>query len=410
MNYGGAVHTNEERRYDLYFNSFLSKCFSDGELSKCTSLVSGLCENERVIVEAISSVDIKTVFGRDKMKLIKKMVLDGIGVKEKFNIRPNKRTIQFEVLDVIVLSIVLLTNCYISESISVSEFQEKYPKLITSEEFGTLYHFRNVLAVALKLIPGKDNKGRLVDLVTRITEGLQPDGEPFKYINGRGRTEETKSRYKICESEDPSCVVDRSKRKRCPEDPEPKIPKARGRPKGSKNKVDVFPVVYDEAKARINGDSSCNHNFVGDMTRPRKKIKRCKRRPHYESSAAAIVNMSDAPPSDNLSTQDPDRIGNTNQCDEEGVESLTWSFLDDTNKFDEKMDWLFWNLQQPSQSSIPNEFNSGDNEHMGDSINIDGFSNFDNIIGNTDIFDSDTNCRQPSNSSEEFIFDLSSSF
>jgi hypothetical protein len=112
--------------------------------------------------------------------------------------------------------------------------------------------------------------------------------------------------------------VEKCTRKRKSEDPESKVSKARGRPKGSKNKVDVVSVVYDEAKARINGDSSCNHNFVGDMTRPRKKVKRCKRRPHYESSAATIVNMSDAPPSDQLSTQDPDPNGNTNQCDDEG--------------------------------------------------------------------------------------------
>jgi hypothetical protein len=87
-----------------------------------------------------------------------------------------------------------------SLQIDMASFLEEYPDFapdrVGQEEAEKLLLFRNMLCVALLLIPARFNKGHLLDLVTRIMEGHH-----VQYITGSGETAATRRRVKIYETE-----------------------------------------------------------------------------------------------------------------------------------------------------------------------------------------------------------------
>merc|ERR1711991_616301 len=78
--------------------------------------------------------------------------------------------------------------------ISFEEFIEEQPEFIseTPAEQELLHTYRNMLAAALKVIPGKWNSNHLLDLVTRIVEGKDK-----KYVTGSGATKQTRNRIEV---------------------------------------------------------------------------------------------------------------------------------------------------------------------------------------------------------------------
>jgi hypothetical protein len=418
MKQGGAVYIKEEGSYMSNFSEILNRCFPEDELDKIPNFVSKILAKEHEIVATISRVDIKAVFGPDKMKQLTKGVLDCIGVKEKFNVKPYTGTTEFRILETIVLSVFLRTFWYVLKSISKSEFEEKYTKLLTMyasekcderRDFETLFHFRNVLCVATMLIPPKNNKDRLIALTTRIIEGLGADGKPIRYVNGSGKKKGTIIRHEIFELEMISnfesknegiydvklSVLSSFKRKFDVVDPEPPIKRGKGRPPGSKNKKDTASTNLTEVEAPITFKQEPTEFLAANQS------------PYLSLSAtAAAVHIKNE-----IGSQNPFLQPSQHNPFLPQYVSSTRSHFDDTSKFDEDMEWLDWNLQQLSQSCksacIPTEFDLCDINLLGDPIFAGGVSDFDNINCNTIFSDNDTNSRQPSNSSEEFIFDLS---
>merc|ERR1712065_122155 len=78
--------------------------------------------------------------------------------------------------------------------ISFEEFVKEQPEFMseTPAEQELLHTYRNMLAAALKVIPGKWNSNHLLDLVTRIVEGKDK-----KYVTGSGATRQTRNRINV---------------------------------------------------------------------------------------------------------------------------------------------------------------------------------------------------------------------
>lgn len=79
---------------------------------------------------------------------------------------------------------------------SRQNFLQEFPEFsgLLSGEIDTLCAYRNMMAVAIKVIPAKWNYNHLLDLVARISEGRK-----VRYITGSGATDQTKYRMIIYE-------------------------------------------------------------------------------------------------------------------------------------------------------------------------------------------------------------------
>jgi len=264
--FGGAVYIKEERARFPSMNEFLRGCIPADELDAC-ELFGKIIAKEPQIVAFISRVQIKAIDAQDKMKELMKGILIYVGETVKYNVKPYTSTVEFKIMETIVLNVFLHTAWYDLKSISLPEFLQKYPKLAALQssekieerrEFETIYKFRNVLCVATMLVPPKNNKERLISLTTRIVEGLGADGQPIRYVNGSGKTKGTKIRHDVFEQEMVSNFESRNegvydarqsvlkdlKRKYEISDPEPPAKRGKGRPQGSKNKKDIIALAY----------------------------------------------------------------------------------------------------------------------------------------------------------------------
>lgn len=81
-------------------------------------------------------------------------------------------------------------NLKISSERFISEHPEFLSETPTEQEL--LFTYRNMLAAALKVIPGKWNSNHLLDVVTRIVEGKDK-----KYVTGSGATKQTRNRIEV---------------------------------------------------------------------------------------------------------------------------------------------------------------------------------------------------------------------
>ncbi len=81
---------------------------------------------------------------------------------------------------------------------NINILTENYPEFTSCDdkEKSTLLKFRNIMAVAIQVLPPKSKKAHLLDLVTRIVEGSQ-----VRYITGSGETLATRRRVLIYERE-----------------------------------------------------------------------------------------------------------------------------------------------------------------------------------------------------------------
>lgn len=96
--------------------------------------------------------------------------------------------------------------------VSVEIFTNLYPdisKHMKLDDLNTITCFRNLLVACMKLIPAFNNKGYLLDLVTRLCEGFHK-----KYITGTGATMPTKHRIQIYAAEGKVKVAKRPRRKK----------------------------------------------------------------------------------------------------------------------------------------------------------------------------------------------------
>jgi hypothetical protein len=97
------------------------------------------------------------------------------------------------------------------------------------EEKNLLFDFCNCVRFVHCLIPPKNNKEHILDLVSRLTEGYT-----VRRVTGTGMTKETFRRYEIIHVEGNLEKAVRPERRKNPMDKPPKIPKKRGRPLSSR--------------------------------------------------------------------------------------------------------------------------------------------------------------------------------
>ena len=109
-------------------------------------------------------------------------------------INNNIEIIYYEILFIILLYYTKFENNNILYNIN--SFVIKYPSFINSNELNELLVFSNWMKIALQVIPGYKNKGKLLNIVTAICEG-----NTKKYITGSGQTLCTLNRVIIYESE-----------------------------------------------------------------------------------------------------------------------------------------------------------------------------------------------------------------
>jgi hypothetical protein len=78
--------------------------------------------------------------------------------------------------------------------VDMDEFLREFPDFakIDDPERTALLNYRNMMAAALEVVPGKWNSNHLLDVVTRIVEGKET-----KYVTGSGATKQTRNRIKI---------------------------------------------------------------------------------------------------------------------------------------------------------------------------------------------------------------------
>ena len=81
---------------------------------------------------------------------------------------------------------------------SLSRLLREYPEFMDTEEIEQtkLLHFRNLMAVALLIIPANHNRAHLLNLITRLSEG-----RCVKYVTGSGAMRSTRRRVLIYERE-----------------------------------------------------------------------------------------------------------------------------------------------------------------------------------------------------------------
>jgi len=96
----------------------------------------------------------------------------------------------------------------ISHDDFLKEYPECHPNLVGLDEYDNLYRFRNLMKLAMHLIPPLHNKNHLLDLVTRIVEG-----KDIKHITGTGATKATRLRVNIILKEGNLVVPKRPPRK-----------------------------------------------------------------------------------------------------------------------------------------------------------------------------------------------------
>jgi hypothetical protein len=112
--------------------------------------------------------------------------------------REDERRLVFEAA--FVMTLFMMPAGRIQIWSNVSTLIDKYPMFsrndIDEKELNTLLHFRNMMAVAILVLPPKSKKAHLLDLVTRIVEG-----NDVRYITGSGETAATRRRVTIYELE-----------------------------------------------------------------------------------------------------------------------------------------------------------------------------------------------------------------
>eukprot|EP01035_Chromulina_nebulosa_P021470 gene21470-27808_t len=96
----------------------------------------------------------------------------------------------------------------ISQDDFLKTYPECHPNLVGLDEFDKLYQFRNLMKLAMHLIPPLHNKNHLLDLVTRLVEG-----KDVKHITGTGATKATRLRVNIILKEGNLVVPKRPPRK-----------------------------------------------------------------------------------------------------------------------------------------------------------------------------------------------------
>lgn len=91
------------------------------------------------------------------------------------------------------------------------EFLKRFPEFHEIDDRAQLHvllQWRNVMKVAMEVIPARNHKNHLLDIVTRITEGKH-----YKYITGSGQTLQTQRRVLIYEREGDIAPLPRPPRK-----------------------------------------------------------------------------------------------------------------------------------------------------------------------------------------------------
>lgn len=139
-----------------------------------------LAELENIIAKETNPTQITK-----KMKIFASSV--GVEPLSRFNDK-------FLIVEVALVLLLSSRAEYQYLKISFHEFLKEQPEFNneTYAEQELLHIYRNMLAAALKVIPGKWNSNHLLDVVTRIVEGKDK-----KYVTGSGATKQTRNRIDV---------------------------------------------------------------------------------------------------------------------------------------------------------------------------------------------------------------------
>lgn len=222
-----------------------------------------IIDNISLICDAcdlISKVGLEFIEGPKKMKEIGTKILDIImdayiaRIKEN-NLTENvKQYVNYHSknkIHAIILKLVIVRafEDFYRPKMTKDEFCEKHFDDYRSDPY--IYKFYLQVNLLLTLCPSNGNKGYMIDFSTRNLEGLKRNGKLVQYANGSKRKPSTTARYETFEK----LVDGYNEYKKLPENVRP-----RGRPKNSKNKVDVVDLCFKEA-AKV----GCgNPNFVNE--------------------------------------------------------------------------------------------------------------------------------------------------
>jgi len=123
-------------------------------------------------------------------------IAKSLGIDTQKRERSDESRLCFEAALVLVLAnrpegLVVQYQC-------LNRLLREYPEFIETEEIEQtkLLHFRNLMAVALLVIPANHNRAHLLNLITRLTEG-----RCVKYVTGSGAMRSTRRRVLIYERE-----------------------------------------------------------------------------------------------------------------------------------------------------------------------------------------------------------------
>lgn len=171
-------------------------------------IVNNVSHDELKIVSARSYVD-RILGQRAKVNKKRKMYINDLE-KEASECQYEQRLYFDAVFLLLYLSMKreILKSLFCDED----EFLDHYGDLchsLVNDEINTLVLYRNIMKVAMTIIPASGNKGLLLDLVTRLVEGHQR-----KYVTGSGATIETKRRVRIYENEGEIKVIIRPERRK----------------------------------------------------------------------------------------------------------------------------------------------------------------------------------------------------
>lgn len=139
----------------------------------------------------------------------------------------------------------------------------EYPEFFETEEIEQtkLLHFRNLMAVALLVIPANHNRAHLLNLITRLTEG-----RCVKYVTGSGAMRSTRRRVLIYEREGKIVPTIRPPRKdsKPPRKP-PRRKRKRELPPGCTN--ELVTNTYNDHSLRLLEDDAAGlvQDQTGDM-------------------------------------------------------------------------------------------------------------------------------------------------
>ena len=180
--------------YDLFCSILTTFSFDFSTLNTKTDFESVIRDSLPVIYQEISSQPYEHADISKLGRITVSVINEDVG----FLSQKDETRLCFEVAFILMFQFVHRERIMTELNIDMNELLEKYPEFIPldEDEKKSLLLYRNVMKVAMHIIPAKNHKNHLLEIVTRMTEGRD-----MKYVTGSGQTAATTRRVQIYEIE-----------------------------------------------------------------------------------------------------------------------------------------------------------------------------------------------------------------